>query len=219
LTPDLDQLSRLHNRLQANPEAQQTAPQDILGGGARKRIDYMASHMLHQLKEHEAAQERTSQMFEQLLQQLEETVVSFQQSFLNREVPIGSIYARIDADRSVGILYLLWHTISFTVRGNTKPMALSRNGRDPLFSGRIIALKGDYHENVMSLQSQEYPDLLEDELASLYIPASPVQPAVMRFQHNKEELFFHQAEATQQFLLKLLEAICSGGFVHESFMD
>lgn len=190
-------------------------PPDILGGGLRNRIDYMASHMFHQLKEHEAAQERTTLMFEQLLRQLEETVVTFQQSFLRREVPVGSIYAQIDADRSVGILHLLWHTLSFTSRGNTRPMALRRQNREPLFTGRIVALWGDYRDNVHALCSQDYPDLLEDELASLYIPGSPTQPAVMKFSHRNEELFFHQAEATQQFLLKILEALCGGGYFHE----
>ncbi len=189
---------------------------ETIGGGLRKQIDFMASHMFYQLKEHEAAQKRTVDMFEQLLCQLEETVVSFQQSFMKREVPVGSVYAKIDADRSVGILHLMWHTISFTTRGNIKPMALQRNGRDPLFTGRIIALLGDYQENVYMLPSQEYPDVLEDELASLYIPASPVQPAVMKFHHRKEEFFFHQAEATQQFLLKILESVCGGGYYHES---
>jgi hypothetical protein len=199
----------------SSSETPQTVP-DALGGGIRKRIDFMASHMFHQLKEHEEAQRRTGVMFEQLLCQLEESVVTFQQSFLKREVPVGSIYAKIDADRSVGILYLLWHTVSFTTRGNTKPMAMSRNGREPLFTGRIVALIGDYQDNVSSLHSQDYPEVLEDELASLYIPASPVQPVVMKFSHKSDELFFNQGEATQQFLLKILEAICGGGFFHES---
>lgn len=187
-----------------------------IGNGVKKRIDFMVSHMFHQLRDFEASQRRTECMFEQLLCQLEETVVSFQQSFLARELPVGKVYAKIDSDRSVGILYLLWHTVSFLSRGNTKPMALNRSGREPMFSGRIVALLGDYHDNVIRYHSQETQDLLEDELASLYIPGSPEQPAVMRFNHSKEELFFHQAEATEQFLLKILEAVCGGGYFHET---
>lgn len=219
MTSDLERFnglameSRLVNREVLLPQT------DSLGGGVKKQIDFMASHMFYQLKEHEAAQQRTTQMFEQLLCQLEEAVVSFQQSFIKREVPVGSIYARIDADRSVGILHLLWHTVSFTTRGNTKPMALSRNGRKPLFTGRIVALLGDYQENTFGTQAQEYPDVLQDELASLYVPASPVQPAVMKFRHRKDELYFHQAEATQQFLLKVLESVCGGGYFHEVLPD
>lgn len=216
MAPDLERFTGLSHSTHNPLPGSVPASGDTLGNGVKKHIDFMASHMFYQLKEHEAAQKRTAQMFEKLLCQLEETVVTFQQSFLRREIPPGSVYAKIDADRSVGILYLLWHTISFTTRGNTKPMALKRNGRDPLFTGRIVALMGDYQDNVYSLRTQEFPDVLEDELASLYIPASPVQPAVMTFSHRKEELFFHQAEATQQFLLKILEAICGGGYFHES---
>lgn len=183
-----------------------------LGLGIRKHIDFMASHMFFQLQEYEAAQKRTAGMFEQLLRQLEQVVVTFQQSFIKREVPASGIYAQIDADRSIGILHLLWHTISFVSRGNTKPMALGRNGRDPMFSGRIVAIMGDYRD----MAHADYADILEEELASLYIPASPAQPAVMRFAHRKDELFFHQADATQQFLMKLLEAVCAGGYFHES---
>lgn len=218
MSPDLERFIGFSQELQLQAKRELVTPIDALGNGVRKQIDFMASHMFNQLKEHEAAQKRTEAMFEQLLCQLEEVVVNFQQSFLMREVPVGGIYARIDADRSVGILQLLWHTLSFTTRGNTKPMALNRSGREPMFTGRIVALMGDYHENVLLKRSQDYEDLLEDELASLYVPASPVQPAVMRFRHSKEELFFHQSEATQQFLLKILEAICGGGQFHEAYL-
>lgn len=216
MAPDLEHFTEFPHEPRVQQRESLLSRGETMGGGARKRIDFMASHIFYQLKEHEAAQKRTSTMFEQLLCQLEETVVTFQQSFLTREIPAGNVYARIDADRSVGILHLLWHTISFTTRGNTKPMALRRNGRDPLFTGRIVALLGDYQESILIHHSQEHQDLLEDELASLYIPGSPAQPAVMRFRHSKEELFFHQAEATQQFLLKILESVCGGGYFHES---
>jgi hypothetical protein len=191
-------------------------PDDVLGGGARQQIDFLAAHLFHQIKAHESAQKRTAVMFEQLLRQLEEVVVTFRQSFLNRHLANGQVYACIDADRSIGILNLLWHTVSFTMRNNIKPMAMPRKGRDPMFSGRIVAFLGDYHETVTAFQSQEYRDLMEDELASLFVPASPEQPAVMRFRHSRTELFFHQAEAPQQFLLTLLEALCSGGYYHET---
>ncbi len=216
MTPDIERYLSVSSEQTHHPLETQPASRDHVGMGMRKHIDFMASHMFYQLKEHEAAQKRTSEMFQELLIQLEETVVSFQQSFLKRQVPIGSVYARVDADRSVGILYLLWHTISFTTRGNTMPMALNRSGRDPMFSGRIVAFLGDYQNNPNFMQAQDYPEALDDEFASLYVPASPTQPAVMTFRHQKDELYFHQAEAVQQFLLKILESVCGGGFFHES---
>lgn len=213
--PDLERYNALSQEQHCDSREVSPTITDVLGNGVRNRIDFMASHMFAQLKEHEAAQERTTEMFKKLLCQLEEVVATFQHSFYERELPTGNVYAQIDADRSVGILHLLWHVVSFTTRGNTKPMALNRNGREPMFMGRIVAVLGDYQESDYAFQAQTYPEILTDELASLYIPASLVQPAVMKFSHRQEEFFFHPSEATQQFLMKILEAVCSGGYFHE----
>lgn len=219
MAPDLEHYTGFPQEPQLFLREQPVVPAEHISGGIRNRIDFMASHMFQQWKEHEEAQHYTSILFEQLLCQLEEAVVTFRHAFLQREVPIGGVYAKIDSDRSVGILHLLWHTISFTCRGNTKPMALKRRGKEPIFTGRIVATLGDYQDNIMLSHNQDQTDLLEDELASLYIPASPVQPVVMRLRHSKEEFYCHQAEATQQFLLKILEAVCGGGYFHETVTD
>src|SRR5690606_10968688 len=105
-----------------------------------------------------------------------------------------------------GILNVLWHSLSFTTRGNTKPLALNRPGRTPLFTGRIVALHGDFLTLSGSLQSPSFADLLQHELASLYVPADPGSPAVMRIRHlNGEEHYFHQVDAARLFLLKTTE--------------
>lgn len=187
----------------------------------QQKVDVLASHMQKQLQEHEAAMRNTHQVFDYLLQDMENFVECFQSAFEARSPEdverLGPrIRAQSDPDRSVGILQILWHAISFTTRGNTKPLALNRPGRPPAFTGRIIALNGDFLDCRSNLQAASFPDLLHQEIASLYIPADPSAPAVMRIKHlSGEELYFHQADAPRKFLLKVVESVCGGGFFHE----
>lgn len=187
----------------------------------QQKVDVLAAHMQKQLKEHEAAMRNTHQVFEYLLQDMENFVECFQSAFESRSPEelerLGPrIRSQADPDRSVGILQILWHAISFTTRGNTKPLALNRPGRPPAFTGRIIALNGDFLDTRSNLHAASFPELLHQEIASLYIPADPSAPAVMSIKHlSGEELYFHQADAPRKFLLKVVEIVCGGGFFHE----
>lgn len=184
----------------------------------QQKVDMLASHMQKQLKEHEAAMQNTRQVFECLLQDLDNFVECFEAAFEERvnELNPPRIQHQTDPDRSVGILHILWHSISFTTRGNTKPLALNRPGRPPLFTGRIIAMNGDFLDTRSNLHSANFNELLHHEIASLYVPADPSAPAVMSIKHLAgEELYFHQADAPRRFLLKVVEIICGGGFFHE----
>lgn len=184
----------------------------------QQKVDILAAHMQKQLKEHEAAMRNTCQVFEYLLQDLDNFADCFREAFEERQTDgSGSrIQNQTDPDRSVGILHILWHVISFTTRGNTKPLALNRPGRPPLFTGRIIALNGDFLDTRSNLHLASFGDLIHREVASLYVPADPAAPAVMSIKHLAgEELYFHQADAPRRFLLKVVEIICGGGFFHE----
>jgi hypothetical protein len=187
----------------------------------QQKVDRLASHMQKQLNEHEAAMRNTCQVFEYLLQDMENFVECFQSAFdaknpeeLEKYGP--RIRSQSDPDRSVGILQILWHAISFTTRGNTKPLALNRPGRPPAFTGRIIALNGDFLDTRSNLHTASFHELLNQEIASLYVPADPTAPAVMSIKHlSGEEIYFHQADAPRRFLLKVVEIVCGGGFFHE----
>jgi len=187
----------------------------------QQKVDLLAAHMQKQQKEHEAAMDNTHQVFEYLLQDLENFVECFDVAFKARSGETDGlseprIQYQADPDRSVGILRILWHAMSFTTRGNTKPLALNRPGRPPLFTGRIIALNGDFMDSRSNLQTANFHDLLQQEVASLYVPADPSAPAVMSIKHLAgEEVYFHQADAPRRFLLKVVEIICGGGFFHE----
>lgn len=189
----------------------------------QQKVDLLAAHMQKQLKEHDAAMRNTCQVFEHLLQDLDNFAECFQQAFQPRDAAeVGfwqessRIRSQADPDRSVGILNILWHAISFTTRGNTKPLALNRPGRPPVFTGRIIALNGDFLDAQSNLQTSNIPELLHREVASLFVPADPTAPAVMQIKHLvNEEFYFHQADAARRFLLKVVEITCGGGFFHE----
>lgn len=186
------------------------------GSVLKNRINLIASHMFKQQKEHEEAMRHTDIVFNELLDHLDELVTYFREAFSSRNIPSSRIYAEKDPDRSIGILNILWHSMSFTARGNTKPLALYRHGREPIFTGRILALRGDFQDVSSQLQDQDYPDILQYEIASLYVPADKTSPAVMRIRHlGEKEQFFHQSDAAQMFLLKTIEMICGGGFFHE----
>ncbi len=187
----------------------------------QQKVDTLASHMQKQLKEHEAAMRNTHQVFDYLLQDMENFVECFQEAFVARnpedpESQTVRIRSQVDPDRSVGILQILWHAISFTTRGNTKPLALNRPGRPPAFTGRIIALNGDFLDVRSNLHNASFNELVHQEIASLYVPADPAAPAIMSIKHlSGEEIYFHQADAPRRFLLKVVEIVCGGGFFHE----
>jgi hypothetical protein len=182
----------------------------------RNRVNFITSHLFKQLKDHEEALVNTNRLFDQLLDDLDSVCECFREAFTERNIPSSRVFTEIDADRSVGILNILWNTLSYTARGNTKPLALQRTGRPPLFTGRILALHGDFQDVAMELQDQEYPGMLQYEIASLYVPADTTAPAVMTIKHlGDQEHYLHQADAPRMFLLKTIEMVCAGGYFHE----
>lgn len=183
-----------------------------------ERISLIVSHMYKQHKEHKEAAENTKKLFEKLLKDLEKIAGDLQSSFEKRNLPMNSALCQIDSDRSVGIINILWNSISFTTRGNTRPQALYREEQSPLFTGRILALNGNFYDASLDIQDQEYPDILECEIASLYVPADKTAPAILKVRHlGDEEFQLNQADASKEFLMRSIEIICGGGIYHEEF--
>jgi hypothetical protein len=186
----------------------------------KERLNLVASHMYKQYKEHLEATSNTTQMFYRVLKDMEDITGIFKDNFTNRGIPNSQIFCEIDADKSVGILNILWHSISFTTRGNTRPQALFRKNGSPLFTGRILALSGDFLDASLDIQDQEYPDILKCEIASLYVPADTTTPAILKINHlGNQEFYLNQIDAPKQFLLKVIEIICGGGIYHEDLLD
>lgn len=182
----------------------------------KERLSLISSHMAKQLKEYEASTKNTNAIFAKMISVIEETVQLLKNSFEEKGINPNQITFWSDADKSVGILTILWHSISFTMRENIKPQALYRSDNAPLFCGRIIALNGDFQKASINITEIEYPDILNCEIASLYIPAEKNDYAIMKIKHvGNVEYKINQNDAAREFLLKVIEIICGGGFYHE----
>jgi hypothetical protein len=182
----------------------------------KERVNLITSHMYKQYLEHVKASKNTTDMFSRMLSEMVSVGSQLSESFVQKNAPSSNIFCETDADRSVGIMNILWHSISFTTRGNTKPQALYRKGKQPLFCGRILALNGDFRDASLGLQDQEYPAILKCEIASLFVPADPTFDAIIKIKHlGNSEFLINQIDAPREFLLKVVEIICGGGYYHE----
>ena len=58
--------------------------------------------------------------------------------------------------------------------------------------------------------------LLDNEVASLYVPADKMQSSVFKIRHlSNREFFLNHQDAAREFILKVIETICGGGVYHE----
>lgn len=204
----------------ASKPAQQHAEQTELVS----RVGNIAKHLSSQWQQHLRASQNTSRLFECLLSDLDIFCGCFNQQLQQQKnasdssaVPTDRVWVEIDPDRSVGVLHLLWHTVTFTTRANAKPLAIYRYNKSPVFTGRIVAITG--HLNDISdsdLWQDDFTQLLSNELTSLYVPAENHTPAVMTVKHlGDEEYPLDQVMAPRQFLLKTVEMLSAGGCFHE----
>jgi hypothetical protein len=192
------------------------SPEEKVQQLVMKRVGLLAGHMTHQSSLHEKAMENTRRIFDELLDDLPDVCDLFRDALGNRHMETERVYAEVDPDRSIGVLNVLWHCLSFTTRGNTKPLALPRQNGDPQFTGRILAIRGDFQDLAHRYETTDFTDLLPFELASLYVPADPFAPALLRVPHlGLEEEQLDQRTASRVFVMKTVEMVCSGGFLHE----
>ncbi len=184
----------------------------------QERTGLVAVHMYKQFLDFQKSSQNTAEIFLKMADITEQVVESLKQSFSVRNIPAGSIYSEIDSTKTISTINILWHTISFTSRFNIAPKALPREGRSPLFCGRIFAVNGNY-VNLMQ-NTTDYDGqikvLLDNEIASLYVPAEKNQSVIMTIRHkdNQESLLSH-VDAPRDFLLKVIEIVCAGGQFHE----
>ena len=182
----------------------------------RERLHLISAHMAKQLQEYEESTKNTNTIFSDMLKVMEDIVEIMKVDFSQKGLNPNQVSYYSDPDKSVAILTILWHSISFTMRENIKPQALYRKENAPLFCGRIIALNGDFQKASLDITDIEYPDILNCEIASLYIPADKHTDAIMKIKHvGNVEYSLNQTECAREFLLKVIEIICGGGFYHE----
>jgi hypothetical protein len=183
----------------------------------QERVSLVASHMYKQYLDFNNAATNGYQAFLEIHKEVQIIADLLKHSFAARNIPTQNIYVETDSKNTVIMLNVLWHKISFSRRSNLQPQALPREmGNVPFLSYRIMAFKGNYNELVKNTDKEEMELFLENEVASLFIPAEKTQHAIMTIRHlANKELTLSSADASKEFVLKVLESVCGGGIYHE----
>lgn len=184
----------------------------------QERVGLVSTHMYKQFLDYQHATVNTNEIFSRMADNLQDVVETLKEAFASRNVTTQNIYLDIDPQKSVIIVNILWHKISFTTRCNFQPQALYRENGQHLFSGRIMAIRGNYYElmNGVKNHDEEMVKLLDNEVASLFVPAETNQNSIMKIKHlPAREFYLTQIDAPKEFVLKVIETICGGGFYHE----
>ena len=181
-------------------------------------IGLVSTHMYKQFLDYQHATLNTTEIFAEMIDNLKAIADSLKQSFASRGITTQNISVEHDKDKSVVVINILWHTISLTTRCNFEPQALYREGTAPMFSGRIMAINGDYNELMegKNSRSEIMEVLLDKEVASLFVPADKSQNSIFKIRHlANREFFLNNTDASREFVLKIIETVCGGGVYHE----
>ena len=183
----------------------------------QERINLVSTHMYKQFLEYQRSTMNASETFVKILDNLESTIDYLKQSFGARGVATDSIYYELNTDKDILVVHILWHTITFTTRWNTQPQALYRGVEMPMISNRIMAIKGNFLDLTQNIKENEQLQIaLEQEVASLFIPAERGQNCIIKINHlGNKEFYINHMDAPREFLLKVIETICGGGIYHE----
>jgi len=184
----------------------------------QQRAGLIAVYMYKQFIEFHQATVNTNDTFNKIIENLATVLEYLKQSLNVRNVPVQNITCVLDPTKTVALVSILWHKISFTSRYNISPKALPSKTGSPMFCGRIFAINGDFTELVKEDDSYETQmnTMLENEIASLYIPSEKTQGCIMTIRHkDNQELYISQPDAPREFLLKVVEIVCAGGEFHK----
>lgn len=183
----------------------------------QERVNLVSTHMYKQFLDYQHATMNTNEAFLRMIDDLQAVIEALKQSFSSRGITTQNIYMEVDSQKTVAVINILWHKISFTTRCNYQPQALYRGEKEqPLFSCRVMALKGNYHEILKTNSEDEMEALLDNEVASLFVPSEKIQSAVITIKHlANREFYLNQMDAPREFVLKVVETICGGGLYHE----
>ena len=184
----------------------------------QERVNLVSTHMYKQFLEYQRASVNGDEIFAKMINNLQEIVSSLKMAFSSRGVTAQNISLDYDSQKTVVVMNILWNKMSFTTRCNFSPQALYRENNLPLTSMRIMAIKGDYNELMKGAadSNEEMGRLLDNEVASLYIPAEQTQNAIFKVKNlSNREFFLPQLDAPKEFPLKVIEVICGDVKHHE----
>lgn len=184
----------------------------------QERVGLVSTHMYKQFLDYQNATINTNAVFGEIIQDMKAVVDSLKKSFSSRGITAHNIFVDYDNQKTVVTINILWHTISLTTRCNFEPQALFREQQPPLFCGRIMAIKGNYSEIMKGAEdkSECMKRLLDNEIASLYVPADKMQNSIFKIRHlSNREFFLNSQDSAKEFVLKVIEIVCGGGVYHE----
>ena len=184
----------------------------------QERVGLVAAHMYKQFLDYQHATVNTNEIFVRMIEDIQAVTEIIKEAFSSRNVTTQNIYVDTDPQKSIVIMNILWHKISFTTRCNFQPQVLYRENLNHLFSTRIMAIKGNYNEIMIGVKDhkEEMARLLDEEIASLFVPAETTHSAIMKIRHlGSREIQINQMDAAREFVLKVVESVCGGGFYHE----
>lgn len=181
------------------------------------RVELLSTHMYKQFLNYQHATVNTNDIFSRMIDCLNIVAENMKQSFSSRGVSVQNIYVESDAVKSVSVINVLWKTISFTTRCNFEPQVLSRDDGRNIPSNRIMALKGNYNDIMQGVKDHddEVARLLENEIASLYIPPDETQKCIFKIKFTGQEFMLNQTDAPREFVLKVVENICGSNEYHK----
>ncbi len=184
----------------------------------QERVGLVSTHMYKQFLDYQHATINTNEIFAQMIDNINEVIDILKESFSSRGLTTQNIYVDTDAQKSVIMMNILWHKISFTTRCNFSPQVLYRENLNHMFSTRIMAIRGNYNELMTGTNdhNEEMARLLEEEVASLFVPPETTHSAILKIRYlGGRELLLNQTDAPREFVLKVIESVCGGGFYHE----
>ena len=110
----------------------------------QQRAGLVAVYMYKQFMEFHQAMVNTNDTFSKILENLAVVLEYLKQSLNIRNVPVQNVTCSVDSTKTLAIVDVLWHKISFTSRFNISPKALPQKNGTPMFCGRIFAINGDF---------------------------------------------------------------------------
>ena len=185
----------------------------------QERVGLVSAHMYKEYRDYQNVTINTTNIFNEVMMDLQSVVESLQKSFVSRNLPIqNGIRVEFDTKKTVAVIQVLWHTISLTTRCNFKPQALYRENQQPMFCGRIMAIKGNFNDIISTVdnESECMRKLCESEIASLYIPTDMMQNAIFKIKHlGNREFAVTTQDCAKEFVLRVLELVCGSPIYHE----
>lgn len=204
----------LINNFESFDNSETATKKDIV---IQERVELISTHMYKQFLDYQNATVNTSEIFSKMIDCLNIVCENLKQSFSSRGVTTQNIYTESDALKSIAIINILWHKISFTTRCNFQPQSLFVPEGRHIPSNRIIALRGNYNDIIQGVKDheEEMARLLENEIASLYVPPDQTQKCIFKIKRSGQEFTINKTDAPREIVLKIVEIVCSDPLYHQ----